>query len=573
MLTIVLATSDVQKLPQDSLGTLVTSKTLWKFAYHEDPSVRRALYRLLDSLLSLGEGYIDWKVISTCLLSKALANSQRASATEFSALLLNVTQTHPQIWTTDYSGKTSATKRLLQYIKKGSEGASHTYWENLFLLVKAVPREVVISQDQERESATSLLAAFHEGILSREEPRVNIFSAWSAYLNTVIWAADLFPNKDEKIGILQDHLGPVVLQYVLGDPEKSQWTINDPQASKICAGSVLASFSSNWGPEFFQQLWSNVTEALILAQRLSLPEQSSGYRQSQDSICAMASRFFGLVSMLMDKAKVLGEMANISSLILEITNSLLQASADLLGARNGKPYSAAEVLNEAALIPGMLNGLDNLEGLLSNGVPNLIFSPSADRMVSFLFRCRNQTGFESGLDKSVTALYDANQETIPTIGLRGLFSSVTSEIVESNERVQSLVTRRLYRALGGSRDAWTDIILLLKNPNSTELAPRIIRRIFDGMCLDDTTLEALYGLGQVTRECEGPVRTFAAGPDGPKLISRLLYLSESPDDAISSLADSLHSTVNGLIKHEDSSSSTVEIVQHNFKQVGLDSLS
>lgn len=572
MLTIMLATSDVQKLPQDSVEALVTSKTLWKFAYHEDPSVRRALYRLLDSLLSLGEGYIDWKVISTCLLLKALANSQRASATQFSALLLKVTQTHPQIWTTDYSGKTSATKQFLQYIKKGSEGASHTYWENLFLLIKAIPRGVVISQDQERESASSLLAAFHEGILSREEPRANIFSAWSAYLNTVIWAADLFPNKDEKIGILQDHLGPVVLQYVLSDPEKMQWTINDPQALKICAGSVLASFSSNWGPQFFQQLWSNVTEALILAQKLSLPEQSSGYRQSQDSICAMVSRFFGLVSMLMDKAKVLGEMADISSLILEITNSLLQASADLLEA-NGKPYSAAEVLKEAALIPGMLNGLNDLEGLLSNGVPDLIFSPSADRMVSFLFRCRNQTGFESGLEKSVNALYDASQATMPPIGLRGLFSSVTSEIVESNERVQSLVTRRLDRALGGSRDAWTEIILLLKNPNSTKLAPGIIRRIFDGMCLDETTLEALYGLGQITRECEGPVRTFAAGPDGPKLISRLLYLSESPDDEISSLADGLHLTVNGLIKHEDSSSSTVEIIQHNFKQVGLDSLS
>ena len=573
MLIFVLATSDVQKLPQDSVETLVTSKTLWKLAYHEDPFVRRSLYQLLDSLLSLGEGYIDWKVISTCLLSKALANSQRASATEFSALLLNITQKHPQLWTTDYSGKTSATKRLLQYIKKGSEGASHTYWANLFLLLRALPQEVVILQDQERESTASLLAAFHEGILSREEPRANIFSAWSAYLNTVLWAANLFSNKDEKLGVLQDRLAPVVLQHVIGDPAKAQWTISDSQVSKICAGSVLASFSSRGGPEFFQRLWSSVTEALIQELKLSLPEQSSAYKQSQDAICAMVSRFFGLASMLMDKAKALGDLADLSSSILETTASLLQISADLLRSRNGKPYSAAEVLNEAALIPGMLDGVSDLAGLLSEDVPDLMFSPSADRLVSFLFRCRNQTGFESGLERSVNALYDANQETMPTLGLRGLFSYITFESIESHEKVKSLVTRRLDRGLGGSRDAWTDIIMLLKNPNSAELAPGIIRRIFDEMSLEGATLEALYGLSQLTRNSEDSVRTFTAGPDGPKLISKLLYLSESPDDEISSLADGVHRNVKGLIRHEDGSSSTIEIVQHNFKQVGLDSLS
>lgn len=573
---LILAAPAGQNLPKDSIETLVKSKALWKFAYHDDPSVRRSLYGLLDTLLSTNEGDIDWKVISTCLLSKAISISQRGSATGFSALLLNITQKHPQLWTTDYSGKTSATKRLLQYVKKGSQGASHTYWANLYLLLRGVPPEVLhISPDQDEESIVSLLTAFHEGILNREEPKANIFPAWSAYLNTVIWISGLVSNKDMRQQILHDHLSPIATQYVLGHSDKLQWTVNDPQADKICAGSILASSSSSGGIEFLQRLWSSLTESLIQELKLSPPELSQVFRTSQDAICTMTTRFFHLESMVVDKAAASSKLTEISSTIQKATVPLLQASVELLRSRNGKPYSAAAMLNEAvATIPAMVDSMSDLEDILSRDIPDLIFSPSAERLVSFLFRCRNRKGFEAGLERSINTLFGADQETMPNSGLQELLSHVTSKDIESHERIKSLITSRLDRALQGDRDAWTAVIVFLQNQGSKdEIAPRLLRRIIDELSLDARTLNVLHGLIRIVRESEGAVRDFAAGPESPKLFSKLLYLSDSPVDEISSLAVNLEKSIKGLIKHEDASNSTIEIIQHDFKSVGLDSLS
>ncbi|KAL1960846.1 hypothetical protein VTO42DRAFT_5829 [Malbranchea cinnamomea] len=572
-----LSITNIQELPGEPVETLLGSRNLWKLAYHDDPFVRRALYELLGRALTVAEGYIDWRVISACLLSKALSMNQRGSASEFSNLLLNITKMRPQLWTEDYSGKTAAAKRLLQYMKKGSEGASHMYWINLHLLLKEIPREIFIQQNQdEKESFASFLTAFHEGLLNREEPRANITSAWSAYLKTVTWMSSLSTNREERLALLQDHFCPVVTQIVLADPEKSQWTISDPQAPIICSRSLFTILSSgNGDDEFFQRLWSGLTELLIGRLKLSSPQQSQEYRASQDAICAQAARFFEVQFDLIGQVTASGTLKGILSIIHETTIALLQASLDVLRSRNGKPYGAAAMLDEAAArAPEIVNKMNGLGDILTQDIPNLIFSPSADRLISLLFRCRGQKEFDIGFDRCIKALFDADQQRMSALGLRKVFSSVTSRDIESSEKVKSLITNCLDRALQGDREAWTDIVVLLKNSAlNDQVALDLFRRVVDELSLVGRAVDALHGLNYIVSECKESLQIFVTGPDGPKFISKLLYLAESPVDEVSRLADTLETSIKDLINREDNSSSTIKIIQQSFESIGEESLS
>lgn len=578
MLTSDAAMTSVRKLPEESLESLVRSRTLWKFAHHDDPFVRRSLYGLLNELLGVDESRIDWKLISSNVLSKALSISQRGSATDFSGLLLNITTRHPQIWTSDYSGKTSSSRRLLQYVKRGSEGASATYWKNIHLLLKTVPREILIPPDQDGkepvQSVISLATAFHEAILNKEEPRANLESAWPAYLGTVMWMSTFISDKDDRVQLLRDQVCPPSIQYVLADPEKSQWTINGALARMICSRSIVSVADSS-DSEVLPGLWKELTDSLIHNLLISSPEQSQAYMSSQDTISTQATRLFDLEAEVINAAGSSGGLDLILSVIRDSTIRLLQASFDVLRSRNGKPYGAAAMISEAAIkLPEVVDGMDGLDDFLSRDIPNLISSPSAARLIFALFQCRGQAGFQSGLDKSIDALLHADPDSPVTLGLRELFSQVSSEDIESHTKIESLIKRRLQRALQGDQDSWTDNIALLQNPESHDaVAPRLFSSIADSLSADSTALEALRGLDRIVSECQESIRTFATGTDGPKLISRLLYLTESPEDELSHLADSLESRIKNLINHEDSSSSTLEIVQQSFREIGQESLS
>jgi hypothetical protein len=182
---------DLQKdLPL--IESLLGSKQLWPFAHQGDSFVRRAAYQLLRTAISKEPEALDWKIISTAIIGKSVNTSQIGSAAELSATLLQVTQFRPQLWTDDYSGKSAASKRLRQYIQKGSQGASDSYWSNLTQLLKIVPVETLGKEDPNLAArgkigladASSLMEAFQDGLNSREEPRLNLAVGWKSYVET-----------------------------------------------------------------------------------------------------------------------------------------------------------------------------------------------------------------------------------------------------------------------------------------------------------------------------------------------------------------------------------------------------
>ncbi|EQL34360.1 hypothetical protein BDFG_03719 [Blastomyces dermatitidis ATCC 26199] len=575
-----LAKSSTTQLDKDSdfISTLITSKSLWSFSCHEDPFVRRSTYDLLRTLLSIKSNLIEWKTISTCFLSKALPTSQLGSALDFSNVLLTLTKERPQLWTSDYSGKVSATKRLYQYIRKGSEGADAAYWENLQLLLKSIPFGILITQpvsdDSTVQDANRLMDTIHDSVLSREEQGANLGAAWSCFVDTGFWISSFISDKVARHKFLQNQISPILEQYILGHPDNGRWSLNGKFAPELCAKTFVV-MAEHTGAEAVQSLWTSLSDSLIETIRLSSPEKAIGFKESQDSICAQAKRFFELEGQVLAQVAQNSGLAFVSNIFQVAGTPLLQASVELLRSRNGKPYGAASMIDEAiARTPGIAAQVEGLEMFLSEDIAQLLFSPSADRLISILFGSRGKKGFQCGLKSSIDTFLETDLGSSALPGLQKLFSCVTLSDAEAHPKLELLIMKDLDRALHNTREAWIEIITLIKNGALRNgIIHRILNSLVDNLSSEKNIREVLYGLFQIALGCPEIIRGFVNSPDGSRMLSKILYISETSTDEVSQLADSLQIHIRDIIKGESGTRSSIEIIQQSFSNVGIESLS
>lgn len=556
---------------------LLESRTLWKLTYHDDPYVRRSSYELLQACITTDMKAVDWKIISSSLLSKSLGKSQLGSSSHFSNILLNLTRKRPEIWTSDYTAKTPALKPLLHYIKTGSEGGPSFYWSNLSDILQALPRDVLLSQVEDESTETTLpstlMEAFRNGIRHREEPRLNLRAAWTSYIKTGLWIAKSIPRTGDTEDFFRGHLFPLLEQLVLGEKEDF-WTIYDKQATQICADCFVGS-TNILRPEVIHDLWAAISTSLAEVVKVSAPEQSQTYKSSQDSICLKASHYFRLESEIISKESDLGNASTIRDMFENTAATLIELSTQILQSRNGKPYGAAAVIKEAVTrVPQFSKSLSSLDTFVRDHLSNLILSPSGEQLVAILFTCHDRPFFEATLKRTVSAFGDQLENPATATALRSLLSSVTKKEVEGNTDLIQLIMKLVDRALLGDRRVWLDIAVAINNQDLGQfIIGQIFEQIIEKLHEDGHVLEGLNGLSAIISNCPNSIRTFIAGPGSSGLLSRLLYLAESPSDEVALLAENLHEQTKKMLDSGDSSKAGVQIIQRSFAGVGDESLS
>lgn len=580
MLTRKLARADSKDLEKeaDSLRTLFKSKTLWQLSNHDDPFVRRSVYSLLQISLSLQSDPLDWDLIATHVLSKSLPLNQYGSASEFSELLLALTKKQPQIWTSHYHGKTSATKRLYQYIRNGSQGAIAFYWQNLHRLLQLVPLEIILAKSSDEpvslKYANDLMEAIHDGVASRDEQRMNVEAAWSCFIDTAFWMTNDLLDPTVRREFLDTHISPIVKQYVIANTDESRWTLHNRIALNLVSNCVV-SLGEYPKEVLLKDLWIDLSEFLANAIKLSPPEQSQSFRIHQDVICSQLSRFFDLESSVLARVSGHNNLSSFPDIFDQSAIILFEASIQVLRSRNGKPYCAASMIDEAlARVPSTVTHFEDLENFLAKDIPELLLSPSSEQLISVLFRCRDQNGFKTGLSGVLRALRDCTSEGAMLPALRKVFSSVAYEDVVTHPDLIVLVDENLDRALRGSREAWVDVVTVLNNNAfHGETEDRLISTITDNLSSENFSQEALYGLSRLRYENPQSMRKYANGQEGSKLISKLLLLAESPVDEVAQLSESLEKEVKDIMKGESGVTSLIDIVQSNFRETSINSLS
>ncbi|KAJ5167135.1 uncharacterized protein N7482_005916 [Penicillium canariense] len=570
---------DLQRnLPE--IEGLLGNKALWAFCTHDDPFVRRSIYILLRSAISREPGWVDWKVLSSAIIGKSLSAPQLGSSSELSETLLLLTSLRPQIWTDDYTGKTSASKRLRQYIQKGSQGGLGNFWSNLDQVLRIIPHEVLAGAEKSStngvvsiSSASALTEVLQEGLNSREEPRQNLTIGWKTYTSIGAWLSTIVPQ-DQQPELIQSRLSPLVVNYVRPNPELAQWSLPLQPAEEICA-DCLATLVSYGQYECLQSLWTKLSCDLLEAVKLSSPEQSKDFRPSQDVICSESNRLLALEPAVLSRISD-AESEEQARKIFEKSNLfLLEGCLQVLRSRNGKPYGAAGVVEECIRrLPSVAKGSQDLLNFVQNDAPELLFSPSGDRLIKIILACREWDGFSSSFENVLERAMELEPELSNAHILQSLLSSLNFNEVGDKVKLSSLIMRALDKASKGSHSHWSIITSVLQNQTSGgEMADQIFLSIIDSLSKDDRVVEALHGLSHLGQAVPSAVREFQSGAQGSKLTGKLLYLTESPSEEVANLAESLMRTFKETVVGDTSIKSKIEILRSGFTYANEESLS
>ncbi|KAG0158650.1 hypothetical protein PDIDSM_6167 [Penicillium digitatum] len=562
------------------IENLLASKNLWALCYHDDPYVRRSIYILLRSAVSREPGWIDWKTLSSAVIGKSLSLQQIGSATELSESLLLLSSLRPQIWTDDYTGKSSSSKRLRQYMQKGSQGGHSNFWSNLDQLLRITPQEVLAGADKATAdhgitctSAIALTEALQEGLNSREEPRSNLAIGWKSYIQIGTWLSTLVPQ-EQKSDFIAKRLSPLVVQYVKIDPKLTQWSLPPELAEGICVDCVLALASTKQTQEL-QLLCTCLSDGLLEAVKLSSPEQSKDFRESQDSVCAQSKRLLDLESAVLSRVADTEVEPQVLEVFDRTSTSLLEGCLDVLRNRNGKPYGAAATVVECVCsLPHVARKSQDLQNFVQNDVPELLLSPSADRLISIILKCREWDGFASSFENVVERALALEPEQSNVHVLQGLLFSLDFNYAEHKEKLNSLIVRALGKACKGSHAHWPIITAVLQNKTSQdELRDQIFLYLIESLSSDDKVFDVLHGLSHIGKSAPSSVREFQNGTLGSKLAGKLLFLTESPTEEVARLAEALLKSFKESGVGVTSAKSGIEILQHGFSHVDEESLS
>jgi hypothetical protein len=557
--------------PNDGFGSakytqLLANGRLWEFAYHQDPFVRRGICSLATLCAERLPSELDWKLLSTCFLAKSLHTSQRGSALQYAEALLAMTRAHPSIWIEEYHGNTPSRKRLFQYLGHGSQRGPESVWSTLGQLINHIPLHVWCAQSKPSiDEGNALLAALHEGVSNPDEPRQNASVAWSTYVGICFWVADLL-EVDQK-ALFEQTLMPLIYQYVEESSEQSQWRPPSTAALRICSECFIGLWSRDRS-DLIEGMWTTLAERLIDAMKLSLPETSREFKASQDSVIAKAKRLGTL------QIEVTKRIPQGLPLITKANAHIFEAAALLLETRNGKPYSAAGVIQELSLA----TSVQLTDDFLTVQLPRLLASPSGERLIAiFLKHCRSSPAFSKSLQACINVfLHDTKLRS--TSAYRTLLRGLRQSDMTQNTALEQTVLNDLRSLLSGENTDWRFVKAVVNSHMSGDdqmsaEAPagyksRVIEEMMHALSIENEQNAALQGFEAILPQTHSSTGQPAYISE---LLSKLLLLADSPDERTADRATQLSNRVKELAGFQGSdiiARSTAELITQQLAGTG-----
>lgn len=536
--------ADIEK-SRVSLNEFLNEERLWNFASGSDAFVRRALYRLLCSVLAKYKDTINSSTISASVLMSGLNAAQTGSALDYAKVLTLLSVELPDVWTVDYpgSGKKSATKRLCQFLRKGSQGGPPEFWSQIAALLSNLPPSILVKHadtesdkmaDGEKDPPTPVLSALHEGLNSKSESRTNRFSAWNAYLTASDLALSSFDDVATRRRIVTSSVLPILAQYLRPPSDESRWAVTGAQGQEVCVRACNQAIEQD--AESFDEEWKALSNTIIEDLKTSLPEQAKDYSKSQDSFSAKAEKWYCLHAALLN-----GNGQNIPGFIFKHTVPLEISSAiSVLQARNGKPYGAAAALETSIQrVPAIVLGDEgckaNIVRFVNESLPNLLLSPSAKYLIRTLNRLEGSSDVSQSYNKCMQILAEAPESASKSTALQSFISSPS---LATNDSLFEIVTANLNQAMKGDDTMkWNLVMAALSNPVAPKsLTDELLASMTEDLSLSPKSVFGLHGLEMTIKHNSDKLTDFARSPKSSGLLSKLLVLANSPDEGLSQRA-------------------------------------
>ncbi|KAL8775599.1 MAG: hypothetical protein Q9209_000095 [Squamulea sp. 1 TL-2023] len=528
---------DVLDKHQVALNDFLGSTELWKLASHADTSVRKSLYRLLDTSITERPEVLNLEVISTCVLTPGLSVNQTASSLDYSRALAHLTTYSPNIWTDFHAaaGQKSATKRLCQFLVKGSQGSSFQYWDEIKALLQHVPMSVLLPQENVSDQKFVILEGVREGLSNRDEPRSNQRAAWNTYLETA--RRFLSFHDVDRDRLINDSIMPILNQYINPSREMSTWTVSGfPQPVVLTATQLCLE-----SPQAFTKQWSTLSKSFIQEIQTSLPEQSRDFEKSQDTVSAKASKWYGLQAALVD----VGISEDTRTLLITTSTSEVLSAIALLEARNGKPYGAASLMTTA--IRSMPNLLitqqllsDSVAKFMSTDVPNLLLSPSGPYLVELIPHLGTIIDSHMIYRKGLRSVLNSPPNPARSKALRCLVGSPCARHLGQDKVLLAILISTLKKEIDDEVTQSDLLSAAIANPNAPpELAQALVGEIVATLSLGDQHSASLQTLQTVVKFNPTAVKTYDATTEGSPLLAKLISLTDSNDTAVSQQAKTI----------------------------------
>ncbi|KIV95004.1 hypothetical protein PV10_02712 [Exophiala mesophila] len=527
----------------DLLQPILTNKKLWEKSYHPDPFLRRALYSLATTCISLLPDSLDWPVLSTCIVGKALHSSQLGSSSQLSELLISLTTVRPQIWTTDYTSKTSSLKRLLQYLRSGSQHGSASFWSNNAQLLRKIPVQVwnggIPEAKVDLENARALLEAIKSGIIDSDEPRHNLEAAWSMYGQTVFWVVDLLLESSPKQDLLQTSVLPIIVAYISGDAQQPLWPVPSSAAPRLSA-SILLHILDRQLTDLFEDTWLQLSQSLISSMRLSLPESSKEFRTSQDAVIAKSHRLLRLKTTILQSDRLdASQQAAVANVFSEADEQINISAVDLLVARQGKPYGAAAVLEVFA--SANLGTSEALSEFFKSSALTLLDSPSAEFLVATQIKTKQPLG------PIIDALIGPPKSISKSKALARILGQTNNPDLPRSSEFANLVHTSANNLNDESARLILESMFLNDKLAESDLTKGAFQKILNNLAPDSTFSQQELALQFLTDLLSKATSAFPLALSfGTSLLTQLLVLSDSDTREISALASSLVARLKSL---------------------------
>lgn len=568
------------------LKEFLNEEKLWRFASDGDASVRRALYRLLGMALARYKEMLNPSIISASVLMSGLNATQSGSAFDFAKVLTQLSVEMPHVWTTFYpgSGKTSATNRLCNFLRKGSRGGPPDFWSQIAELLPNLPSSILVNivdgesdekADGGKGSFTPVLSALHDGLNHRNESRGNNFAAWSAYLTASDLILSSVTDAATRRRILTSSVLPMLGQYIRPSSDKSRWAVTGAQGRIVCMRACNQAISRDAGS--FEEEWNALSDIIIEDFKTSLPEQAKDYVRSQDSLSAEANRWYGFQAALLKDS---GQ--EITGTIFKRTvESEINSIVSILKVRLGKPYgvsAALEILIRE--FPEIVLGDEACKAKLltfaNETLPNLLLSPSAKYLVRILNYLDGSCDIGRSYDKCMQMLADAPESASKSIALQ---SFISSPRLATTDSLLTMVVASSNQAIkNDDPTSWDLVMAAIRNPAAPKsLTDEVLVDMTESLSISSKSTTGLDGLDLIIKHNAGKVTDFARSPEGSSLISKLLLLAESPDDEIAQRARYTSTTIEQALEAQggidQTTNSLIEIIKKGLSTAEADSLS
>lgn len=554
-----LSVEEIAKFQED-YDDLLKDKRVWDFASHGDASIRRATHRFLKICLEKQEKTLGiiLELINKTYIADGLKSDQTGSATEYLSALTQLEKQLPDVWVKYNSSKTPLSKRLRQFLKKGSQSAPVSFWTALVDFFASLPKKAL---PQDGTAAAELLKAAYDGVTRKDEPRVNQNQAFQAYFEIVRVVVQDLPE-DELSGVLHQSALPTVSDFLCQPSQTTAGALKTDSIEVVSAAARLRGMDA-----ILQKMWPEYAQQCVDQIKTSAPEQSQDYKKSQDTLSKTGERFAALLSRILEAEPK--PTKSLRATLTESTRSILSAAMNVVEARNGKPYGAAAVIAKFVTRNVIEQGSQiqqELEESVHQHIAQLILTPSSGYLISVLYSMADTAAFKSAWDNALEAALGTEDSPAKTTAIDALlrFPGLQSLLDNSSASVKlrDYISSRVQRALQGSVE-WSALDGVFQAPVETLPATdEILSSMTKSLSLSDRSSNALSGLRHIVKQNPDMLKAFLASPNGPQLLQNLLLVSESPDEELAQEAASINASLQALLGAESASKQTIQDVIH-----------